>query len=581
MIPVIKSLSVSFPPDTEGAQGLINISMQKIQGLVVVAGANGSGKTRLLNLAHRLVEENANAASNGGIQFTNSKMKMPIKVPAVTEEVAAASNATEGDHTGARELINTQATNYGVTLSRSVHIADAVLKQFLTTRNALISITDEEGLERTERWDNLKKILASTMKIEVGYDSNSRLTIDGKYVDDAFRQFSDGQKKLFKFSVTLIGNSFTDREQVVFFDEPETSLHPEAAATMIKGMQRVLSNGQLWIATHSLPLIASLGLENVWYAENGSISYGGRKAEHVINSLLGGRENLSSLRDVISEPDRIAIARFASECLNAPPTAGEAKPNDPQHLQAQEIFLKNLSSERKVNVLDWGAGRGRLKIWLDQQKKNNSINYTGYEPDKKIAEIGSKRVQIATGTNSNCITSDLTEINSLADEFAGFDFVVLANVLHEIEPKQWLSTFKTIALVLKDDGRLLILEDGLIPVGELPTISGYLLVDQLACSYLFQIKLEDVIETQVNDEKMKSRLRCFTIHKKDVKQVTKSSILNCIRSIQSTSLALTTELRRQHYQGNAGTIDFNDGHKHALYMLQYANASIALEELKP
>src|SRR6202012_4918825 len=98
-------------------------------------------------------------------------------------------------------------------------------------------------------WHSLVRLLQGMLGYEIKFDNDFQLTVDSKLVDQAYQQFSDGQKKLFAFGVTLAGDGASGQEQIAIFDEPETSLHPRAAIEMIRLIQNALADGQLWIAT--------------------------------------------------------------------------------------------------------------------------------------------------------------------------------------------------------------------------------------------------------------------------------------------------------------------------------------------
>lgn len=595
---IIASIQIEFPTSVDPnilGWGLRKIDMPRIGSTVVLAGRNGSGKSRLLRLvseiasnAHSPISGNYQFAENGFIFSNASPLESPrnpiqiVGVPAERQQNQPLSSSTERDFEDARTRLSSDATNYGANLALATRMAQAVLKDFLNTQNPLFELSSVEIETRTYQWEHLSKTVGETLSVQLGFNNYGQLTLDGRNVDDVYNQFSDGQKKLFTFLVSLSGKSRPDSKQIIIFDEPETNLHPEAAIKMINLMQRVLKNGQLWIATHSIPLIAGLGLENVWFAENGSISYGGKRSKRVIESLLGGKNNITSLRDLIAEPDRVAMARFATQCLHLPESAPPAAANDPQALQEIEAFERHKTDTgNKVQVLDWGAGRGRLADWLaDQGHLHSNVEYMGFEPFPTPKTTEEKDSQNSLEIHNKLIFSDIVSIREKMPG-DGFDFVVLSNVLHEIPPGSWQQTFQEISSLLRKTGKLLILEDSELPIGELPNEWGYLLIDKNSCAKLFDIAPEEIEEIHPKSDRYKNRLKCFVVPKEAVVKASKSSITFCFSAMNETSLLAIQDYRKFALElANKGELPkYEEGLKHALQTMLFANSRLAIDEL--
>lgn len=132
--------------------------------------------------------------------------------------------------------------------------------------------------------------------------------------------------------------------------------------------------------------------------------------------------------------------------------------------------------------------------------------------------------------------------------------------------------------VLSEDGSLLILEDKLLPVGELPTISGFFLMHMAACSALFRATYEEIVEHAPREDKWKERLVCFEVSYDLLSRVSDSSIKECLLEISQRAL---TEIEgyRQKALGSEGLRDYQAGHRHALAVMQFANAKLGLQSL--
>lgn len=69
---------------------------------------------------------------------------------------------------------------------------------------------------------------------------------------------SDGQKVLLKLAVQLHAQQIALTDALVFLDEPENHLHPAVLNEVIDILLSKVETGQVWIATHSVSLIANL-----------------------------------------------------------------------------------------------------------------------------------------------------------------------------------------------------------------------------------------------------------------------------------------------------------------------------------
>ena len=89
-------------------------------------------------------------------------------------------------------------------------------------------------------------------------------------------------------------------------DEPDTSMHPDAAISAVKRVRDALGeHGQLWIATHSLALIAWAGIRRTYFLDHGAIRFGPQAVEAGVMSLFGG-DGGDCMRTFLSDAHRIA-----------------------------------------------------------------------------------------------------------------------------------------------------------------------------------------------------------------------------------------------------------------------------------
>lgn len=78
-----------------------------------------------------------------------------------------------------------------------------------------------------------------------------------------FQDLSSGEKEVFFLLSFFLRHNVTNA--VVVIDEPELHLHPELGRLLIRAMQRVKSNNQIWLATHNAEIIDEAGRDRVIY----------------------------------------------------------------------------------------------------------------------------------------------------------------------------------------------------------------------------------------------------------------------------------------------------------------------------
>ena len=393
---------------------------------------------------------------------------------------------------------------------------------------------------------------------------------------------SEGQRVLLQLCVGLNENEISLQDAILIMDEPENHLHPRILINVLEKILEINTNGQIWIATHSIPLIAHFDPAYLWLMDDNTVQYAGRNPEKVINNLVGDDEK-EKLTNFLNLPAAFASTKFASECL-IPPQIINTGINDPQTNQIRTI-LQKLSNSEKLTVLDYGAGKGRLiKLILQFRDINPDeskayLDYFAYDlptVDPEIKEECIKAINLFHNEDKRLIKqryfNDKQQMFFDNTEF--FDVIVMANVFHEIDPTQWMKLFSKEDLIikLKSNGYLLIVEDQQMPVGEKAYKNGFMVFGEAQFRLLFNIKAGDGYS--VYDSKKDGRLLAHLIPKTNLKTLSTDSICEAIKSLKSASLDKIHELR------NSGETDFKTGMKLSFWLHQYANSSLNLQPFK-
>lgn len=335
-------------------------------------------------------------------------------------------------------------------------------------------------------YDEVKRIVKIMMDMDLGYGTVGTKvypTLGGRELN--FAELSNGQRVILNYLGPLLSEMLSQHEEgnvktlngaILIMDEPELHLHPGALIEIINRLREVVGkDGQIWMGTHCISLLPHLRTNEIWIMESDAISPPTIENCHkAITLLVGTQENAKGLYHLLQEPFEWASLRFATECL-MPPEKSEYKKNDPQFSQITEIIGKNDQNDIRTILVDYGAGKGRLAVLLNEwfmENGGHDFEYVPIEPDtdnhEKIIENSDKL--LASCGVSKRGSQLLENYNSQAD------VVVLCNVLHEIPLTQWLEEFEVIRQLLSLSGSLIICEDQELPTGELPHKLGFIVL---------------------------------------------------------------------------------------------------------
>ena len=437
----------------------------------------------------------------------------------------------------------------------------------------------QEEKEADSLKDLVSEILGPAFNLDI--DQTLNITIGGRR--DYPTILSPGQQILFQFVCLLHAQGASLGDCIVLMDEPENHLHPAAITQIVEKLRGKISTGQLWIATHSVPLIAQLlatETDCLWYVDGGKAKRAGRSPESVLEGLLGGPEGARHINELTLMPAQFAALRFLSECLRAPNVVGPNS-HDPQLSHIGRILRDRIDGSRLVyrkqlRIVDFGAGKARLLSALNVM--GDTLDYFAYERDPTLLEHCRREV-LRTSTNNaaaRCF-SDIHELTSSIDR-GSVDVVVMCNVLHEVPPDEWLRLFGAdgqVSKLLHQSGYLLLVEDYGIPIGERAHEFGFLLLDGPELRCLFQIGEEDMragayLCDRSTDPKYKDRLAAHLIRKDCVERVTPHSQIDAIRALRDRSMTNVERYLRDD------PVTSRTGRSYALTAQLLANATIWL-----
>ncbi|RKG90694.1 methyltransferase domain-containing protein [Corallococcus sp. CA049B] len=615
---------ISFPKELTDPVGLQPATLKDLGQLVILAGPNGAGKSRYL----RLIESTGDAVSKATteIQSLNQRKQtidslikqdhaikpvLDANLKEIQEQLARFKETLNNIKTANKNqhpprFIHLRYNANGNTghdpLSSSPSSIDSTaasnrrggFEQAQQSINAYAheiarTIYDSEhprtrnlpelqaGLSDTQQFN---KTLNSLLQSEITFSLNNQRRIITQFRGRPFdpAELSKGELLLFVWAILLHRQREWLRGAYLLLDEPENHLHPDVCIRTLKALQNDIlgPDGQIWVATHSIPLIAYAKLDAIHFVDNGRIEYAGNKIELVLNRLLGGQDGRDQLRTLMADADELAFETFAAQCL-LPPGVAEPSSGDPQMQQITNAVRSTKVLDEPLRILDFAAGQGRLASALEEIKRtspsSNFLYYAFHEPAfASENELRECQRQIAglnqPGSPSDYLLKTLDHLTLPGSK--PIDVVTMCNVLHEIPVRNWIRHFRDIHKVLADDGYLLIVEDQLPSVGELPHEGGYIIMDELALKHLFGS--QDAVRT-VSIER-DGRLTAFGIARNHLLKATTQTLEKAILQVKSHALSQLRQIRDTRMNGRSMRV----GRKHAHFTMLYANAHLASEE---
>lgn len=629
----MKITEVKFPEKILKANGFKRISMNKIGNIVLLAGKNGSGKTRILNIIKeytpnlqkikRTIEANKQQIESDKQQIELYKqqiIQLEKQIESNRQEVVELEKKIETHLKNIQQaedvlnsfptiIIDSNKTNITVvdfvpnkidledwssipkkdwmnrankakelgisTLQAStLPLIQKVSERWLNTTHPELTYSEKETKEAIDDYERLQSIIKSFLGTKIGWNQDGYSTIFDKPIAQA--QLSAGQRVLLQLCVAIFAQGGTFSNHIIFMDEPENHLHPSAVIDLFDIIKEKNPDGQIWIATHSIPLLSHFDATSLWFVEDGTVKHSGKKPEQVLKSLLGDEERIQKLRDFTSLPNELARNRFAFECL-LPPKTVETDSKDPQSIQLYDQLKIIWNDKESINLLDFGAGKGRMIANLSDYDNVSSetLNYHAYDSFDSDKEQCLKNISLSYSNENERYHNSIENIRTKLDDNY-FDVVVLSNVLHEIAYTNWCETFKEIKKLLKGNGFLLLIEDCRIPTGELPNKNGFIVFSTLHLKTLFNIPSNDAKfiahDARFDVKDQNGRLMAHLIPSQYLENISINTIKSSLKELKDSS---KKEIKRIRY----GEVTYSNGLEHSFWVQQLANTILCLEEL--
>jgi len=538
------------------------VTLRDLGPIVILAGANGSGKTRFLRSIERTIEFVGEwCAQLPTVERSVEEWRRLVADPTTPEQdvigytaqlaMREAYHGVRVDGPSGPALLSSPLQVIHLTYNLKGEIADAdnqppnrferavrtmttagfsnaypdvhtyltiVARHLFNTEHPALQNDDQVKRQKRDA-DDFNRIVTALLGMPIGWQIQEEtghpfpLVMGRRF---SAQELSDGQKILLTWAIILHRQREHLANAIVILDEPENYLHPDICIRALDKLQKdVLGNGgQIWLATHSLPLIAWAGAESLYFVQDGAAVFAGSMPSTIWQSLIGGAEARDALVSFLDGDAAAAATRFASDCLLHPEVA-PARPGDPQPKQLVSIVADRLRTGQGVRMLEIGAGAGRLvhavaeMLRTDPSLRPEQLTYIAYEDARfLIAEhkISCER-HLETLRSLGVQAQHSIDFADLkARNVNHVDLTVLANTLHEVPVDDWLHLFEQIRHASKPAATLLVIEDQEPRIGELPHPRGFLILEKAEWEALVDAEIRERVDVHAG-----RRLTAFEI----------------------------------------------------------------------
>ena len=620
------------------SNGLNPIKMNKLGQCVLIAGKNGSGKSRLLSMISIILSQkptkytilNINmqiksnestivdtqriidglkkeitinpSSSNRYTRIINQHERSVVKCRKQIEQLKNSMNwsliMTDDHYEGyatvsfvpknlnirdcsndGRKNLNDYAKNtYNIGIEQMQDSTFAYIQvlqdRWFNATHHKSTIPPDDKDKAINDYEKLIEIIQVFLGSGIDRDLDGFATLFGFQL--AKSNLSNGQKVVLQYCIAIHAQGASLDDHILVMDEPENHLHPYILIELIENIKKYNKNGQIWIATHSVPLLSHFDPQDIWYMEDGFISKYGKVSEKVLGSLLGNDEQIEKLKDFINLPAIYAVNRYTFESL-FPPKTKDTDSNDPQTRQIHSAIENYIKPDGSIKILDYGAGKGRILNCVEESKdvfldKVEYFAFDKYSDNKEecLFSIGNLYENQETRYFNN-----EKELRSRHDEYS-FDIVIMSNVLHEICPNEWLKLFGNngfITKTLKKTGILLLVEDHQIPYGEKAYQNGFLVLDTPELKKLFNISSEEK-GFSWDDFYEDGRLKAHRIPQPYLENVTSITRIASLNELKENAIREITELRKKDEK------NYKNGRLSGFWIHQLCNVELVLIDLE-
>lgn len=541
--------------------GISNYEKLDLRKFNVIIGKNGAGKTRLLKaIRDDFLQENVTVIY---AYFPDMKTRFETDISDKEYELPLYEMIFENQDVRLDnfiQYIECQGYDFLCELLRDISQNMRYAKSYRKER--AINIQDE-----------LNTILESLINRTLIFKESeimikSNVTQTTKNLIEDLEQMSPGELSLFYLSILLIFIKYNKQDNskiIVLLDEPELHLHPDALIQFINYLKDEKTITTCCIATHSIFLIPLLDFYEIIFIKDSKIQpHDSKMYSEIFESIVGKHDGIS---DYLISRDMWKYYSFIAECFCLPTVVDKVNTKDEQFLKFNKYVNEIRKFKNNITVLDYGAGSGRLGKIIKEVEKDNGkyVEYFYYDKYEKNPP-----------SDLNCCI--YRDIKDIYNTNLTFNCVVLMNVLHEIDVKEWVKTFRDIYNILDYNGYLLIFEVIALLHGEQPYgDTGYILLGESEMKKLFVTDTIGTINLKNTD-----KTNMYIIEKELLQNVCEQSIIDALETLRGNLLKkLRKEYKNRkkaaHTEESVSQQEIKD---YGFLSQHYLNSIFALEEMR-
>ncbi len=494
---------------------LKNVDFEIQEGINVVAGKNGSGKSQLLlAIAHNgskhengyyYLLEQMKYVIDKSYKNTNGKLKniSMNPEPMITnyrQSIRNLASDNKNQEYGMQKPMSSfdfmSSINYSNTLKRYEDLFS------LITTLKLAGTVKEADEDNQRNWEIITDGFNTVFNKKLDYKSDINGTKIGVTTSKGisnFYQLSTGELEFLSLLADLVlFKNDKETPHLILIDELDSHFHPDLQKKIIEVVSDLCKQKYVVITTHSPAVMMSVSSDRLFYLEkdidckNEDGTYRNQinkisddiQVFNKIAELYSGFSADLRYNKFIEDSFRFELVKYAGECLKDPDVfdALKGKETDPQIAAIQNVILGLEVEEPKIVEIGCGLGRTLAlfnSIDIDTLAKTS---YYGVDIcEENLSEIDIYATEIGLKDKLKSFEAKLSFDNSDAD------ICIFANVIHELPRQDICQILNDYIKYLKPNGKIFVLECLELPVGE----KNYVVFNLDALKALFSSEIEN------------------------------------------------------------------------------------------
>ncbi len=460
--------------EIENFYSLKRVSLEVNEGISVIAGKNGSGKSQLLAAIVATAPQAAAGLNQYGLNRPANATIVVDPIPQRPQWRPPVRRIAEATRTQDFTAITdtrgqvTYPTGHVQNLDqRYTHLQSQLCNIFLAG-----DVSSGKPID-AQIWQKLRKSFKDVFEKELRgeYDRDGRGAKVGLVLPDGeiskFGQLSSGELEY----ISLLSDILTERDaDLLVIDEIEAHFHPDLQRRALDEIAQFCNDRIVLVSTQSPAVMLAADPERLFFLRHSSEVAAG---ENQVTRVATDPALFDSLRELypgFSTDARLMkhlevfanneLLSYADECgRDSDVKDSEDKDSDPQVSPFRAMLL---SVGKNATLVEHGVGKGRMLSALRcvDPESLSTLSYHAVDRDpRREQDVHDYYAQIGVQLKElKFHASPPTDVTS--------DLAVLANVLHEVGPDKMATFLSTVLRQAKKGSKLFILEVLELDVGE-------------------------------------------------------------------------------------------------------------------